>query len=38
MRWRDISTFLMGTAIVVIDALLFKPIYRYVNDRSRRRP
>ena len=36
MTWRDFTTFLYGCAVVVIDVLIFAPIYRYMHRRSPR--
>lgn len=34
MTWRNLSTLLWGCAVVIVDALLLKPAYRYINRRS----
>ena len=31
MSWRQIITFVYGTAVIVIDTVIGRPIYRYVR-------
>lgn len=35
MTWGGVTTFLYGAAVIILDALLFKPIYRHVHRRSK---
>lgn len=35
MTWSQIRTFALGTAIVVVDALIARPLFRWL-DRGRR--